>query len=183
MANKNRRKQIRLKNFDYSSPNNYFVTICTKNRENLFGDIQRREMVLNEVGRIAEKCWAEIPKHFPNIELDIFQIMPNHVHFILRILCRGVQLNAPTGKDVNHFSEISPKKNTLSIIIRTFKGAIKTICNQQGLHLEWQRGYYEHIIRNEKSYQKIYNYIISNSQTWKSDRNNPEYTKPLILDT
>ncbi|HRY60350.1 MAG TPA: hypothetical protein P5096_03145 [Patescibacteria group bacterium] len=80
------RKSIRIKEYDYSEPGDYFVTICTKDRECLFGEIVDGKMELNKIGNVAEKCWYEIPNHFPNTKLDIFQIMPNHIHFILRIL-------------------------------------------------------------------------------------------------
>jgi len=78
-------KSIRLKNYDYSQPGSYFVTICTQNRELLFGNIADGEIVLDDVGRIVEKCLLEIPEHYPNVKLDKFVIMPNHVHLIIVI--------------------------------------------------------------------------------------------------
>ena len=192
--NKNR-KSIRIKGYDYSSVGDYFVTICTQNRECLFEEIIDGEMKLNEVGKIAEKCWFEIPKHFPNTELDIFQIMPNHMHFVLRILDaediggnrRGAiycaQTNnainqgaincAPTGGGFSGAKSPLLNPNSLSKIIRWFKGRITFEVRKSGFGFEWQRNYYEHIIRNEQSYNEIYNYIQSNPQTWDRDRNNP----------
>ncbi|MBN2403171.1 MAG: hypothetical protein JXN64_12325 [Spirochaetes bacterium] len=79
------RRSIRLKGFDYSLSGAYFITICTQNRECMFGEIVNNEMRLNEYGKTANKCWTEIPKHFPNIELDEFVVMPNHLHGIIVI--------------------------------------------------------------------------------------------------
>ncbi|MCX6145219.1 MAG: hypothetical protein NTZ35_18600, partial [Ignavibacteriales bacterium] len=80
------RKEIRLKGFDYSSPGEYFVTICTKGREDLFGKIADDGIVLNSIGAIAVGCWNELPTHYPNVELDEFVVMPNHIHGIIRIV-------------------------------------------------------------------------------------------------
>ena len=79
------RKLLRLKNWNYSSPGYYFVTICLKNHEFLFGEIKNYQMYLNEYGEIANQYWQEIPKHFLNIQLDEFVIMPDHIHGILKI--------------------------------------------------------------------------------------------------
>ncbi|MDD2516190.1 MAG: hypothetical protein PHF26_03160 [Candidatus Gracilibacteria bacterium] len=83
MYNGPHRKNLRLKNFDYSQNGYYFITICTQNRENHFGKIIDGEMVLNEFGKIALKCWNEIIKHYGNVGIDEFIIMPNHIHGII----------------------------------------------------------------------------------------------------
>ena len=126
------RKSIRLKGYDYSKAGLYFITICVQDRKCLFGKIVGIEnfqpkMVLNDAGKIADECWLEIPKHFPNVVLHEHIVMPNHVHGIV-----GVQ-------------------------------------NFQPLQI-WQRNYYEHIIRNEQSYQKIADYIKNNPKDWKEDK-------------
>jgi putative transposase len=82
---KHHRVSIRLKNFDYSSEGAYFVTICVKNRECIFGEILNGEINLSEIGQIAYKNWNEIPTHFKNVEIDEFVIMPNHLHGIIII--------------------------------------------------------------------------------------------------
>ena len=110
------RSSIRLKDHDYSSAGAYFVTICTHDKECWLGDVVNSEMVLSETGQIAKALWLEIPQHFENVILDDFIIMPNHVHgILLNTDSRGVQLNAPT--KTNYYSTISPKKNTLSVVI------------------------------------------------------------------
>ncbi len=80
-----KRKSIRLKEFDYSQPGAYFVTICTRDREHIFGEIVDGEMRLNANGQIVEECWETLPSHYPNMELDAFIVMPNHVHGIIVI--------------------------------------------------------------------------------------------------
>ena len=86
MINKNgkyQRQNIRLKGFDYSSQGIYFITICTHEKERIFGEIQNGVMVLNDMGKIAQQQWEELANRFPHIKLDIFQIMPNHMHGII----------------------------------------------------------------------------------------------------
>lgn len=83
--NKYTTKSTRLENYDYSQNGLYFVTICTKDREELFGEIVNEKMILNEVGKVANQFWQETPKHFPFVNPDQFVVMPNHVHGILEI--------------------------------------------------------------------------------------------------
>jgi putative transposase len=77
------RRSIRLKGYDYTKKGANFITICTNEHECLFSSIENKRIVLNEIGKIAETCWLEIPKHFHGIELDEFIIMPNHIHGII----------------------------------------------------------------------------------------------------
>lgn len=83
--NKYRVSSTRLQTHDYSSNGYYFLTICTKNRENYFGEIVNNKMQLSKIGKTAKKFWREIPKHFPFVKLDEFVVMPNHVHGIIII--------------------------------------------------------------------------------------------------
>ena len=91
------RKSIRLKGYDYSSAGAYFVTVCTHERECLFGDIEDQDMILSQIGKIVESCWQEIPPHFEHVDLDYFVVMPNHLHGILMIDDdrRGTACRAP----------------------------------------------------------------------------------------
>ncbi|GIW45213.1 MAG: hypothetical protein KatS3mg077_2495 [Candidatus Binatia bacterium] len=79
------RRSIRLKGYDYTQPGAYFVTLCTLNRQCLFGEVVDGQMRLNEAGHVAQRCWADIPNHFPHVQLDAFIVMPNHVHGVLVI--------------------------------------------------------------------------------------------------
>ena len=79
------RKSIRLKCWNYSNDGIYFITICTKDKSHWFGDVENGEMVLNNCGKIAKKCWSEIPNHFKKVELGEFVVMPNHIHGLIEI--------------------------------------------------------------------------------------------------
>lgn len=178
------RKLNRLKGYDYSQDGFYFVTICVQDRKCFFGDVKNGQMELSIVGKEAEKCWLEIPNHFPDAKLDEFVVMPNHLHGIIVIKCsinyqqtvncRGVQLNAPTSKPDNYYSRISPQKNTLSVIIRTYKAAVTRWCRNNGFeYFKWQRNYHDHIIRSEKELNAIRQYITDNPLNWQLDSENP----------
>ena len=154
------RRSIRLRGYDYAQPGAYFVTICTRNKELFFED--------DGIRIIAERCWLAIPKHFPYVQLDAWVVMPNHVHGVLWIVRRGVQLNAPT-------RGISPRRGTLSVVVRTYKAAVTTQCRRDGYgYFGWQRNYYEHIVRNEEELNRIREYIFNNPLRWHLDRENPE---------
>jgi len=84
-ANKYRIESARLKNWDYSSNGLYYITICVKNRECVFGNKANGKMILSDIGKTAENCWCEIPRHFPFVKLDEYVIMPNHIHGIIII--------------------------------------------------------------------------------------------------
>ena len=95
------RRSIRLKGYDYSLPGGYYVTLVAQNRECLFGDIENGKMVLNGYGKIIEYYWQKIPQHFKHIKLDVYQIMPNHLHGIIIITDYAVGRCFPTIKLIN----------------------------------------------------------------------------------
>ncbi|MDH4027699.1 MAG: transposase [Nitrospirota bacterium] len=175
---KHHRRSLRLKGYDYANPGAYYVTICSWQRMHLFGEIIEGEMLTSERGEIVHGCWTDITKHFNDIELDEFILMPNHIHGIIIINGerRGFACNTPAGNG-NYFSEISPKQYTLSVIIRSFKSAvaksINALRNTPGVPV-WQRNYYEHIIRDEKDLMLIREYIRNNPLNWKNDGENTE---------
>ncbi len=96
------RRSIRSKEYDYSRAGLYFVTICTQHRECLFGRIDNGEMILNDAGKFAEKCWTEIPDHFPNIQLHEHIIMPDHIHGIIEIVSTATPVGANNYSPENH---------------------------------------------------------------------------------
>jgi putative transposase len=166
-----KRKSIRLKEYDYSLPGYYFVTIHTYNKEHLFGNILNGKMELNEFGEIVNNCIMQLNQHFPNSSIDYFCIMPNHLHIILINGCRGQACLTPTEP-----SEIY-KANSLSTIIGSVKSAITKQINLVRKSLGspvWQRNYYEHIIRNEKELFEIRKYIEQNALNWSMDEYNPK---------
>ena len=166
----------RLKNWDYGSSGYYFVTICVKNGECVFGNVDDNKMILSEIGKIAEKFWLEIPAHFPFVKLDEFIIMPNHIHGIIIIdNHRDVACNVSTTTSNNKImSIISPKRGSLSTVIRSYKSnCTKTINKtQNNIYFQWQLRFYDHIIRDEKSLNSIRNYIINNPLNWDKDEEN-----------
>ncbi len=180
------RKHIRLSNHDYSSDGEYFITICTSDRECFFGKIENDEMILNEIGVVADKYLMEIPDHFSHAQLDEFIVMPNHVHCILAL---GNKIVAPVGTANvgtsymmstigmhahNHNEFSKPVKGSVSVIIQQYKAAVKRWCNANTHeYFEWQARFHDHIIRDAKSYEKIKNYIINNPKNWNDDSLHP----------
>ena len=150
----------------------YFITICTKEREELFGEIKNGKMVLNELGRIIKECYLEIPSHFKNIYLDQYAIMPNHIHGIIEINFVG---NAYMRSKNNNRT-----KMLLSKAIQGFKAAVTRMYNKNGKERVyafptiWQKSFYDHIIRNEILLNKIREYIQTNPKMLDRDRNNAE---------
>jgi len=172
------RRSIRLKGYDYSRAGAYFVTICTHQRQCLFGDIVDGDMRLNALGEIARQCWLAIPDHFPHARLDEFVIMPNHVHGIIWIV-DDVRADAANVVGAKNFSPLQNQyphgtSKTIGSIVRGFKiGVTKWARQHANVHTVWQRNYYEHIIRDEKSLNRIRQYIMSNPMRWHLDRENP----------
>lgn len=187
---KYRIESARLKNWDYSSNGMYFITICTGNREHFFGEIVNDEMFLNDVGKIANQCWSEIPEHFQNVELGEFVIMPNHVHGIIIIDKPGAIVETlhatslptppkPPGQSKSRpaivhknelMAEISPKPNSVSAIIRSFKSAVTRLSKPLCEKFEWQTRFHDHIIRTNDDFIRISNYIVNNPANWKEDK-------------
>ena len=167
------RRSIRVHGFDYSQSGGYFVTIVTRQRECLFGEIVNGEMLLSDCGKIAEECWCAIPEHFPNVELGAYVIMPNHMHGIVII---QDNLNSYVGAQHAAPLQHNVPPHSLGAIIRSFKSAvtkqINEINNTSGMSI-WQRNYYEHIIRDADDYNRVHLYIESNPLHWQTDEENP----------
>jgi len=169
-----KRKPLRLKEYDYSLPGSYFVTVCTKDRVDLFGDIENGIIEENEHGRIVRTCWEKLPNHYPMIMLDEFVVMPNHVHGIIII-------DNPVGvihESPLQMNKLARRQMLLPKIVGRFKQNIaKQINIMRGTYREtvWQRNYYEHIIRNEKSLYRIREYIRTNPEQWTWDKENTLY--------
>ncbi len=170
---KHRRKlrSLRLKDYDYSQGGAYFVTICTKDRQNLFGHISGESMINNSAGQMVEKSWYDLPNHY-RCELGEFIVMPNHVHGVIIILDKE-QNNSknPVGAGLKPAPTVG-----LPEIVRALKTFSARRINEQqrspGRSI-WQRGYYDHIIRDEEGIEKITEYIRCNPIRWAEDRNNP----------
>jgi REP element-mobilizing transposase RayT len=184
------RRSIRLKGYDYRQAGAYFVTICTQDRAFLFGQVVHDEMQLNDAGKMVYDAWNDLPAFYPGVQTDAFIVMPNHIHGIIILVgadprvcpnagpracpdsgpraCPGQpQGGAPTLglPDVVHRFKTMTTKRYADGVRRLgwepFRGRL------------WQRNYYEHIIRNEKSLNHIREYILTNPMRWELDRKNP----------
>lgn len=197
------RRSIRLPQYDYSDYGYYFVTICTHQWKLLFGNIINGQMNLNQLGEIVRHEWINIPKYYNGqVLLDIFVVMPNHLHGIIIInpnpdIHQNVGATLAVAHDVTKRVQIIQKvgKNyqgkqragaspapTLGNIIGAYKSrCFKTwreFCHTRRFsesYLKfWQRNYYEHIIRDENDYANIWQYIDYNPDKWQWDKNNPK---------
>ncbi len=157
------RRSIRLPGFDYSSNNFYFVTICVQDRECLLGKIVNDDMYLLPFGHIVNKFITSIPDHYPGIYVDVFQIMPNHIHVITALESHGrTRGSAPTlGTIVQRFKTMTTHNYLEGMEIHGWKSFNKKL---------WQRDYYEHVIRDEKDLNRIREYIQNNVVNWHKDK-------------
>ncbi len=197
---KHQRKSIRLRGYDYSKPGLYFVTICCQNKYHLFGKIKNGIMILNDAGRMIKKWYYKTAEKFPNINCLEMVIMPNHFHCIWQIVNTNVGAdprvcpkNHPKHQKHDNILGEHPKHNEhqkhggilgehvgspLHRVVQWFKTmttneyirGVKKFNWEPFYKKMWQRNYYEHIIRNEKSYQNISNYIINNPINWENDK-------------
>ena len=160
------RKRLRLKNFDYSTPGAYFVTVCTHNRKctlsRVVGAIHESpEIQLTEYGKIVDRLINTIPQQ-SLATIDRYVIMPNHIHLVIMI----------TDSDELRAIRESPLRgrSVISKIIGYIKmNASKEIHNRYGNEMVWQRGFHDHIIRNRNDYEKISKYIYENPIIWQYD--------------
>ena len=180
-----KRKNIRLIGYDYSKNGAYFITICAQDRLNIFGEIIDGRMVINNAGQMVINIYMELENEFENIKLDKFTLMPNHFHCIINIVGAGLV----SAKEKNRVDikpnrvDIKPNRvdikptPTIGDIICSFKSRttleyINGVKN--GIYPPynkriWQRNYYDHIIRNEREYIKIWDYIDINPLKWNED--------------
>ncbi len=159
-----KRKSTRLKGYDYSAPGAYFVTICTKDRKEVLskidvgtGVLDCPQNVLTDYGEAANKHLINMSDFYGNIKIDRFVIMPNHIHLLIQIL-ETDKPSGPSGTPV-------PTNSLIAQFISTFK----RFCNKEYGKNIWQRSYHDHIVRNEKDYKKIWEYIDTNVLRWDKD--------------
>jgi len=176
------RRSIRLKGYDYSQAGLYFITICTQNRLCLFGEIENGDMQLNDAGIMIEHQWQELIYRFDNIKLHEFIVMPNHFHGIIE--CVGVPLvgtqNVEQPPTMGQPQTGQPQG--IAPTVGDAVGAFKSITTNEYIRgvknngwsrfnkKLWQRNYYEHIIRDEKSCYQILEYVQTNPLKWQDDK-------------
>jgi len=181
----------RLRNWDYGWNALYFVTICTQRMECYFGEITDGKMILSDIGKIVEQEWIKTPEIRPdmNIELDAFVVMPNHFHAIIIIgenqynvvsdtemdaTCRDAMHRVSTEPPVPTIStpknKFGPQSKNLASIIRGFKSSVTINARKIHADFDWQSRFYDHIIRNDESFQRISEYIQNNPLNWHTDK-------------
>ncbi len=176
---KRRKNTLRFEGYNYSNSGAYFITICSYKKENIFGDIENGLMHLNNIGKIIQDCWYQITENNNNVKLDDFVIMPNHIHGIIRIVgaiheSPEENINARRNNGVIRELPLRNERRTmlLSKIIGRFKmntsKLINKIHNSKGSH-NWQRSYYDHIIRCEEDLNNTKQYIQNNPFNWETD--------------
>jgi len=194
MTNKNRRNSLRYPGYDYTSCGAYYVTICTKWGRNLFGQVVNQEMVLNEVGHIAESCWLTIPDHHPHVELDEHVIMPNHMHGTLNIVSEigsenemeelalsSVEDNSRAGFEIARHDPVVRKfgesiAGSLSTILGSYKAAVSREVNRSGLmpeRMRWHRNFWDRIVRHDRALERYRSYMRANPARWQQDKLHP----------
>jgi putative transposase len=164
------RSSLRLKGYDYPSPGAYFVTICTDQKICYFGNIVDGIMISFPIIDVVREIWLDIPKKFPCVDLDAFIIMPNHIHGIL--IVRKELMNQISSEEKSRIS-MEDSNQTLGKIIRYFKAKSAGIIHRSGFpKFDWQRNYFEHVVRSLKELNAIREYIINNPIRWTLDREN-----------
>ena len=175
---KYRIESTRLPHWDYGQAGYYFVTICTKDRAYIFGDVVQDDVKLTRIGEIVAEEWLETENVRFNVELDEWIIMPNHVHLILVITFQILNVERPnqetpqrgvsTGAALEKWAA-----NTVGSIIGQFKGkCTKRIWAEGFTEFAWQPRFYDRIIRDEEALNKARVYIASNPANWDEDQDN-----------
>jgi len=189
------RQSLRLRDYDYSQNGYYFVTICVYNRQNLFGCVDNGKMILNESGEMIKRIWKQIPSKYYGIQIDEFIIMPNHIHGII-IINHNVGAGPCACPDMLYHEVIGRPQGaaptwrlSLSDIIHRYKsfttkgyidGVRKYHWPSFNLRL-WQRSFYDHVIRDEISLNKIREYIINNPAQWDIDKENQDLVSHFVI--
>ena len=194
-ATKHHRRSIRLPGYDYRSPGAYFVTMCVQGGECLLGEVVDGEMQLGGWGQVASHYWKRIPDHSEHMELDVWVVMPNHMHGIIVINGRGEASPASTpsidnlrpgaarlqdqeaARDASPLLQPALQPGSLGAVVGNYKSVTtRRINRSRGMPGTpfWQRNYWEHIIRNEQSLNRIREYIENNPARWAEDQLHPD---------
>ena len=168
---------------DYND-GDYFITICTKNREHYFGEIVNGKMILNDLGIKLNELIAEIPSHHSYAKTPVYQIMPNHLHLIVCIdgsrvarrdvacrdaACRDAACHVSTTNN-NKMQEIADQCGLVSIAMGGMKSALTNHAHSNKIPFGWQTRFHDHIIRDQEEWERIANYIENNPASWENDK-------------
>jgi putative transposase len=179
------RRSIRAHNYDYTEAGAYFLTLCTHQKQCLFGEIIEAEMKLNRFGDFVYRNWLSTEFIRDEVILDHFVVMPNHFHAIVffvqldtvKLNNKTADIEKPTSS--NGETKLRRSAKSLGSLVAGFKATttaeINTLRNSRGVPV-WQRNYYDHVSRNEKDLERIREYIRNNPARWEYDRENPNRT-------
>ena len=173
------RRSIRLTEYDYSQPGAYFITICTYKKQPWFGEIHHSQMHLNQLGKLVAQEWLRTPEIRPEVILDEWIIMPNHLHGIIiitdAVLAHQCVSDNPSSLEQSESSRFSRQSYSIPSIIAGFKSATtKRINERRGTPKQplWQRNYYESVVRNFDKLDGVRKYIRNNPFNWYQDSEN-----------
>ena len=156
-------RRVRLKDYDYSTPGYYFITICTHDRQDLFGEIDQEQMHLSAAGEMVRDTILECSRRFKSVEIDCFVVMPNHVHILLGLAVR---------------LDDDPGIENVKDVVQWFKSSVHQRF-RSGVHHRgwppyqqkiWQTGYHDHIVRNDRELETLRLYVAKNVESWRKDR-------------
>lgn len=169
-----RRRSMRLQGYDYAQPGAYFITLVTFQRKEFFGSIVNGIIRLSSLGQIASDEWQRSTELRPEIRLylDEYVIMPNHIHGIVWIVPTAVRIDVVDPNQANP-EQCHPHRlpRSLSSFIAGYKSSVTSRASRElNMKIIWQRNYYDHIIRSEKEFLNIWNYIDANPQKWMEDQ-------------
>jgi REP element-mobilizing transposase RayT len=169
-------ESTRLRHWDYGSPGWYFVTICTQNRECLFGEIVQGQVKLSPAGTVVQAELRNVPSHYSNVIIDASVVMPNHLHAI--IVIDGPHQFSPWPSP-SRSGESLPSSQSLSSIVRSFKSGVTYRWRRLGIECAWQARFYEHILRGNASVNAVRDYIQNNPLNWDKDQENHRVSHQL----
>ena len=173
----------------------YFVTICTHGKRHWFGEIRDGAMQYTDIGQVAQESMSSIPSHCQYADVAAYVVMPNHVHMIVsidgnktpkpvepfhetahdddaiyserQIPPKGIRI---VDKETFHETSLQERQTWLSVVVRQYKSAVTRFAKNHDIPFAWQTRYYDHIIRDQQSYETITNYINDNVATWAIDK-------------
>ena len=164
------RKQPRLTSFDYATPGAYFITICSHDKQVIFGNVRDGRVVLNTLGQLVDSHWRKLPEHWPHASVDLYVVMPNHLHGILML------------ESVDETGQAA----SATTIVGGFKSGVTKewrLLSQDRMATIWQRGFYDRVIRDEDELRAVQEYIQNNPLRWELDRDNPAWNHAGKADT
>lgn len=175
------RRSVRLREHDYAAGGTYFVTICTVDRACVFGEVVGDAMRTNAVGRIVEAAWVRTGVIRPEVEIDVFALMPNHLHGLVTILPQEPAATVGAVGAMGGRGIPERGRRSLASIVAQFKAsstaAVNACRGTPGARL-WQRGFYEHVVRDDRSFEAIAGYIVTNPERWQTDEYRPGVDEP-----